>query len=321
MSTPVPNLIEKLQESKPLKVWSLIITFFGDAVEPRGGIVSAGTLQSVMEVMGVGSGAVRTACSRLATDGWIERQKQGRNSFYRLSDKRHRAFINSSQQIYAIPPAVANSQTTSDVSEPLEARAGTNFTLLMQNPLHTHSDFWQALRDKGICINANSILFDSEDAYFKHALHTRAEIKDMLILSNASASIPDWVKRSVCPDSSAQHYYRLMQRFQPIASALPTDPLSSLAVRCLLIHEWRRVLLRYTTLPAELVPADWPHTDCHRFVANLYQQLFEAGEHWMDANAIGPDGPLKTMNHNSRKRFTGNIYQRDQNSLTTSRTQ
>ena len=226
MSTSPLKLIEELQESGALKVWSLIITFFGDAVEPRGGIVAASTLQSVMEVMGVGSGAVRTACSRLAKDGWIVRQKQGRNSFYRLSDMGHAPFRKASQQIYTAPPTRTAEPDTSPVSQSIKS-AG-KFTLLIQNPLKVSSNAWQSLRDKGIRINANSVLFKSDDPVVQNALGNDLDkspdndllVEDLLILTDGSASFPDWIKRSVCTDDCAQRYHLLMRRFHSIPSNL-----------------------------------------------------------------------------------------------------
>lgn len=304
MSTTSPlKLIEELQASGSLKVWSLIITFFGDAVEPRGGIIAASTLQSVMEVMGVGSGAVRTACSRLAKDGWIERQKQGRNSFYRLSDRGHTPFKKASQQIYSAPPARAPDPATTVQTESQSARSAGKFTLLIQNPLNITSAVWHSLRDRGIRINANSVLFESDDPVIQNVPDNDPELADMLVLTGASASFPDWIKRSVCTDETAQRYHLLMRRFRSIPDELPADPLISLAIRCLLIHEWRRLLLRSKPIPDELVPSGWPHRDCHLFVATLYRQLFDTGEQWMDENALGPNGQLEITDHTSTKRF------------------
>lgn len=296
MTTSPDRLITELRESGSLKVWSLIITFFGDAVEPRGGVVAASTLQSVMEFMGVGAGAVRTACSRLARDGWIERQKQGRNSFYRLSDMGHTPFRIASQQIYAAPADSAQRHNNQPRS----------FSLVIQNPLNTNSSQWQTLRERGVRVNGNCILFADADGHLQQAISDTPEFNDMLVLSGSSVNIPDWVRRSVCPDESAQRYHELMQRFNTVAEQKPKDPLTSLAIRCLLIHEWRRLLLRSKPVPVALMPADWPHDSCHQFVATLYRDIFNAGEQWMDDNALGPDGPLITKKTERTTRFSNN---------------
>lgn len=304
MSKSPQKFIEELQKSRPLKVWSLIITFFGDAVEPRGGIVAASTLQSVMQVMGVGSGAVRTACSRLARDGWIERQKQGRNSFYRLSDMGHTPFRNASRQIYATPPTAAPTSNPNKTGLSQPSLSSNKYTLLIQNPQNTSSSHWQSMLVSGIRINGNCVLFASADPRLRGLLANMQEFEDTLVLTDASARLPDWIRRIVCTDESAHRYHQLMQRFALITQNPPTDPLTSLAIRCLLIHEWRRLLLRSTPVPIELIPANWPHNDCHSFVASLYRQLFGSGEQWMDENALGPDGPLKVTDQKSKIRFS-----------------
>src|SRR4051794_8855212 len=70
---------------QPSRTGSLIITLYGDAIAPRGGSLWLGTLLEVFRAAGVGEGVVRTACSRLAADGWLARTRRGRNSFYRLA--------------------------------------------------------------------------------------------------------------------------------------------------------------------------------------------------------------------------------------------
>jgi len=65
---------------------------FGDAIVPRGGSVWLGTLLEFFGAIDIDSGVVRTAMSRLAADGWLEREKVGRNSFYRLMKQGRQTF-------------------------------------------------------------------------------------------------------------------------------------------------------------------------------------------------------------------------------------
>jgi phenylacetic acid degradation operon negative regulatory protein len=85
MSHPLARLIEQLKR-EPSRTGSIVITVFGDAIVPRGGSVWLGTLLEFFKTLEIDSGVVRTAMSRLASDGWLERNKVGRNSFYRLAD-------------------------------------------------------------------------------------------------------------------------------------------------------------------------------------------------------------------------------------------
>ncbi|MGY2934364.1 DNA-binding transcriptional regulator PaaX [Bradyrhizobium sp. GM6.1] len=71
----------------------------------RGGSVWLGTLLEFFETLDIDSGVVRTAMSRLAADGWLTREKVGRNSFYRLADKGRQIFEAATRHIYDPPPS------------------------------------------------------------------------------------------------------------------------------------------------------------------------------------------------------------------------
>ena len=103
MAHPLARIIEQLKR-EPSRTGSIIITVFGDAIVPRGGSVWLGTLLKFFETLDIDSGVVRTAMSRLASDGWLERSKVGRNSFYRLVKKGRQTFDAATKHIYD-PPA------------------------------------------------------------------------------------------------------------------------------------------------------------------------------------------------------------------------
>src|SRR5258708_38485000 len=83
MPHPLARIIEHLRR-EPSRTGSIVITLFGDAIVPRGGSVWLGTLLEFFKTLEIDSGVVRTAMSRLASDGWLERDKVGRKSLFRL---------------------------------------------------------------------------------------------------------------------------------------------------------------------------------------------------------------------------------------------
>src|SRR4029077_11211307 len=93
------RIVDQLKR-EPSRTGSIVITVFGDAIVPRGGSVWLGTLLEFFEALDIDSGVVRTAMSRLATDGWLERNKVGRNSFYRLAKKGRQTFDTATKHIY-----------------------------------------------------------------------------------------------------------------------------------------------------------------------------------------------------------------------------
>ena len=71
---------------------SFIVTVWGDAVAPRGGSLWLGSLQAILDRFGCTPGQVRTAMSRLTEEGWLTRNRLGRNSFYRLGPRGEAVF-------------------------------------------------------------------------------------------------------------------------------------------------------------------------------------------------------------------------------------
>src|SRR5882757_3726773 len=102
MPHPLARIIEQLKR-EPSRTGSIVITVFGDAIVPRGGSVWLGTLLEFFKTLDIDSGVVRTAMSRLAADGWLERNKVGRNSFYRLNEKGRQTFDTATKHIYDSP--------------------------------------------------------------------------------------------------------------------------------------------------------------------------------------------------------------------------
>src|ERR1700738_3740010 len=99
MPQPLARIVEQLKR-EPSRTGSIVLTQFRDAIVPRGGSCWLGTLLEFFKTLDIDSGVVRTAMSRLATDGWLEREKVGRNSFYRLGKKGRQTFDAATRHIY-----------------------------------------------------------------------------------------------------------------------------------------------------------------------------------------------------------------------------
>ena len=104
MMPPLARIIAQLKR-EPSRTGSIVITVFGDAIVPRGGSVWLGTLLGFFQALDIDGSVVRTAMSRLAADGWLEREKVGRNSFYRLAARGRRTFEAATRHIYDPPPS------------------------------------------------------------------------------------------------------------------------------------------------------------------------------------------------------------------------
>ena len=246
---PLAPQITALHTQGRLRVWSMVITVFGDLVQHRGGQISTAQLGNILGRVGVEQGAVRTALSRLGRDGWVQSERQGRTSLYRLSQQGLTRFAPATTRIYGAPRdgqitrwAIALKISASGRQEATLTPAdqvGEGADCLVVGDLQTLSDSYRAL-----------LLSDDHRAALMALAH------DITALGKAH---------------------------------MPT-PLDAAAARVLLIHRWRRIVLRFPEVPGDLMPRDAPMQDPRRSVAQAYRALSPKAEAWMDRETIaGPE--------------------------------
>jgi DNA-binding transcriptional regulator PaaX len=101
---PLKAVLRHFRAQRPLRGGSLLVTIFGDAIAPRGGIVTLGSLIRLAAPFGLTERLVRTAAARLARDGWLAAERSGRHSEYRLSRAGAERFAEATLRIYAPAP-------------------------------------------------------------------------------------------------------------------------------------------------------------------------------------------------------------------------
>ncbi|MHA6264801.1 hypothetical protein ACXYMO_16510 [Arenibacterium sp. CAU 1754] len=247
MSDPLAPLITALHGQGRLRVWSLVITVFGDLIQHRGGRVSTARLGQLLGRVGVEQGTLRTALSRLGRDGWVTSERQGRTSLYRLSKQGIERFAPATTLIYAPP-------RTAPVTEwAMSVHLGANGAQTVD--LRPAGDTAQV---SDACVTGTlSTLSDAfRDAQFApaHRDALSALRDDLAILNglNLDADMP---------------------------------PLDIAAARLLLIHRWRRIVLRFPDVLPDLMPATSPLTNPRLAVARCYARLIDGTEAWLDSDA------------------------------------
>jgi phenylacetic acid degradation operon negative regulatory protein len=106
----------------------------------------------------------------------------------------------------------------------------------------------------------------------------------------------------------ADAYRGFIARFAPLDRALGRsdgiDDDDALTARILLIHEFRRIVLRDPGLPAALLPADWPGAAARQLAGRLYRKLAAESERYLDAHAQDEKGPLPAAEPGLAARFS-----------------
>lgn len=259
---------------EPSRTWSIIITVFGDAIVPRGGTVWLGTLLSFFTALGIGENVVRTAVSRLAADGWLERSKVGRNSFYRLAPKGAEAAREATTHIYAQRPPHWQGR----------------FALIFTNGEADRETLRREMAAAGFGLAAPDVWIAPEGT----PLPAIAGDAVQLAASGDAGMLKRLAGRSWALEELAEAYTRFVESFAPLGDAVARgERLSNeqaMVARVLLIHEYRRIVLRDPILPGEILPEGWPGDAARALCAAVYPQLLGPSEAWLDANGTGEDG-------------------------------
>jgi phenylacetic acid degradation operon negative regulatory protein len=91
-------------------------------------------------------------------------------------------------------------------------------------------------------------------------------------------------------------YRGFLKDFGPVAGEISEGvrlaDAQAFQLRTLLIHDWRRIVLRDPLLPHAMLSADWPGKRALELVSAVYRQVLAGAERWLDRHAVNEDGPL-----------------------------
>jgi len=288
----VGQWIEDFLREKPVRAKSLIITIYGDAIAPHGGSVWLGSFIKLTQSLGMNDRLVRTSVFRLTKDSWLESEQIGRCSYYTLTATGKRRFEHAYRRIYFQSKVqwegdwqivrMGNKELTpAQRDEVRKELQWEGFGLIAPGVLaHPSADFGPLLD----ILQSNGVQDDT--------VILRAKSLDMV------AGKP--IKKLVCEcwdlDLIAEDYKRFLDDFQPALKALKSarerDPEQCFVIRTLLMHEFRRTLLRDPQLPDQLLPADWPGNAARQLCRDLYILTQKEAENHLMSVLETADGRL-----------------------------
>jgi phenylacetic acid degradation operon negative regulatory protein len=264
------RLIARLHERGRPRVWSLVITIFGDAVVPRGGRVALQALQDIMGRMRIEAGALRTAMSRLAADHWVMRERDGRNSFYRLAEEGRHAFDLAARRIYAAGPPDWDGTWTVAIA-----------------PQASDGDLRGRMEEAGFLRVEGSVYLRPGNIPA-----IAGEPAGMLIIHGSSAEHPEAMRMLWPSEEVAVAYGAFIETHRPLLEALKRGgsfrPLDAMVARTLLLHDWRRIVLRDPGLPLALLPKDWAGEEARSLAREIYGRLAKPSETWLTQAGLPP---------------------------------
>lgn len=245
--------IQTLTYNRNQRVWSIIVTLFGDLARGQGDRISGSLLTQITEPMSIKPEAVRVALHRLRNDGWIASEKSGRSSHYHLTQ---------------------NGLVQSEAASP---RIYTREVL--------YPDVWHLRIPEPLRKSER----DAQDRHMRRAGYVTVvpgtylgpgaagDFDNTLTVSGDLSALPDWLRINIAPPEAQKAYKDLGQALDDFATILdgaPTpSPVQVATLRTIIVHNWRRALFSHPDLPDAFFPEGWSGSICRTKVMDALDKL------------------------------------------------
>ncbi|WP_299083252.1 PaaX family transcriptional regulator C-terminal domain-containing protein [uncultured Ruegeria sp.] len=237
-------LIQIFSSDRPPRVWSLVVSLFGDFAQGTEAAINSQHVNHVLTDIGIRPEAIRVALHRLRKEGWLHSDRQGRSSLYSLTEMGRKETLAAIPRIYDVPDSPEESWIVIH-------RPKTSFAEI--------ADGYSISPTVTLCTTKP----DNPEAFTKQILHSDA--------------LPAWMFERLCKSEFVAQTSSTADRLKELQSTLseigPLNPHASIVLRVLVVHNWRRIALRAPALPAYLFPDAWRGEECRALALGLLKKL------------------------------------------------
>jgi phenylacetic acid degradation operon negative regulatory protein len=301
----IDRWIRRELKREPLRAPSLVVTVWGDSIAPHGGAVMLGGLIDLLAPFGINERLVRTSVFRLAREGWLKAKPIGRESLYGLTADGADRFRQAYRRIYAPPDDGWNEWweiVIADGPSGAQRRAlkqelrwegfGAFDTGVFARPAAAASAVPRIAAS--LNVGKEITVFRARDDPTLGGRTLASRVANAWELTVLTRQYRDFLRR----------FGNVIDRFRMRDKSM-LDPPQSFIVRTLLIHAYRRVLLRDPQLPAALLPLDWPGGAAFALCRDLYRLTQRAAERHLLTTLATAHGRLPRASADFYQRFGG----------------
>lgn len=299
-------VLDGFRQEPPSRTPSLVATLFGDVVESHDREIWLGSITALLEPLGVNERLVRTAVYRLAKDNFVESTKIGRRSYYRLTEEARKKVHHYDRLIYY----PSNTQWDGDWTLVFTGTKGIN----AKQRLRLRKELtWLGY---GI-IAPNVYGHPNAPISATQGILSKAGVTEQVVVLRASNYDPmyglgtkEMVRQCFNLGKLEREYSAFIKHYRALARSMrnpgqvaQADPEHCFMLRIMLIHHYRRILLRDPELPAELLPDNWLGQQAQDLCAAIYRPLEAISERHILAHCENQAGPFRQTAPRFSKRF------------------
>ena len=274
-----PSLIGSIEawaKQPEISARSTLVTIIGDTLIPIGSSLWMSQMLRLSEVFGFSDRLVRTSMNRLVAEEWLRTERVGRQSKYHLTELALTESARASERIYRADDAdwtgewvllfLPQSLTTAEASRITEHLRWNGFVRIGADVLASPGTKPESAREL-----VNLVAPDVRPAI---ATATFTELATLV-------EDEFFVAESDGADMAAA-YARFVTRFEPLVQrAAKAEPVVAFGLRTMLVHDLRRIRLRWPELPVQARPVEWPAGLAASIAAEMYEALTISSATWL----------------------------------------
>ena len=303
------SVIEHFKSVLSFQAKPIIASLFGDVVLPYGGKIWLENLTRLVEPLGINSRLVRTTLFRLGEEDWVYGTKQGRKSYYQLTDKGLDQTALAEQLIYHYKQPDWDGSWTFVflVIKPIDAEARSALEEQLK---------WMGfgMISKHVWAHPDASLDILEDRIKKLGVESKVVCMRAknIYKTESGLTLDDAQLANLCsPYSEVEKKYQsFVDVFQPLYQQLDvvlanSKPADIFALRVLLIDEFRRIVLRDPHLPAQLLPDNWVGDTARVLCSDIYKELCDSSNQYFSEVCADNTGFKIRLSDGFSSRFSG----------------
>jgi phenylacetic acid degradation operon negative regulatory protein len=295
--------IQRTLANDPPRAKSLVVTIFGDSIQPHGGSIRLKGLIDLLAPFGINHRLVRTSVFRLVKEQWLHPRRHGRESSYQLTESGQRRFGLAYGKIYQQQAPEWNGYWT------LIALPPNGITPQLRIRLRKELE-WQGLRQLAPNLLGHPQINRAALAEVLDRLNARRNIITFQVIDSGdlgTRSLPELVRSSWDLSTVTKSYREFLRRFSMLGRLSDQSgliaPQEWFIIRTLLIHAFRRIVLHDPLLPTELLPSPWIGAEAYAFVSKFYLRGLTGSEAHLNAITGSSPGEAKSAGMQLRERF------------------
>ena len=279
---------------------SLVVTMFGDVISQHGGWVWLGSLIDSLSLFGFNERSVRTAVYRLVQSDWLQVKKIGRKSYYCYTEKAQSHFERVARRMYLPEPIKWDGKwllvMTVNLTESEKEEFKKSLLWLGFNSL-TSGIFAHPSSDRR---SLDEVL--NEQKLTEKVAVFNAEIDDVY----SQAATKELINNKWQLDELKAKYQVFLDFYRQLKADFDYSELNAqerFVLRVIIIHEYRRIILKDPDLPQELLPSGWEGYQAQDLLIRTYHAIGRISCDYVENHMENASGPLAKAISSYYQRF------------------